>query len=93
MSFSVDLIDCPLISEVPYGLKKQLSCRYDNAIFADVCKEGPSPLSSMVVKQQMEKLLPASWSCIQAPKSYNPLGSTITFLGRDDIVYALNMLK
>lgn len=92
MSFSVDVIDCPYISEVPNDLKALL-CRYNHVIFADVCKEGLSPLATMVVKLQMEKLLPASWSCIQAPRTYNPLGSTITFLGRDDIVHALNMLQ
>lgn len=94
VSFSIDVIDCPLISEVPNGLRERLSSyKYNHVIFADVCKEGPSPLSSMVVKLQMDKLLPSSWSCIQAARTYNPLGSTITFLGRDDIVHALNLLQ
>lgn len=87
---AVDVIDCPLLSDVPNGLKEMLLHNYDHVIFADVCKLGLSPLSSAVVQLQAEKLLPASWLCVSAPRTYNPLGSTITFLGPDDIVHALN---
>jgi TPP-dependent pyruvate/acetoin dehydrogenase alpha subunit/pyruvate/2-oxoglutarate/acetoin dehydrogenase E1 component len=85
---SIDVLDSPLLSEVPEGLRDALD-GYSHVLFADVCKEGPNPLSAIATKLQSEGRLPQSWKLISAAKTYNPLGSTITFLSKDDIVEAI----
>jgi hypothetical protein len=43
---------------------------------------------------QSEELLPAKWRAVGAQDTYNPLGSTITFLSKEDIVWeSLHLLK
>jgi hypothetical protein len=86
MACAVDVIDCPLLSEVPDGIKELLQYfRYDRVIFADVIKEEPSPLINMIVQLQAEKLIPDGWVFLQAPTSNSPPRI-------DDIVSSLNAM-
>jgi len=73
---------------VPDSLKEVMSS-YDRVIFADVCKEGQNPFAGMVVKLRKEGLLPKTWNCVTAPKTYNPLGSVVTFLNVEDVTAAI----
>jgi hypothetical protein len=86
----IDIIDCPYLSGTPQGLKEVLP-RYEKVLFADICKEGSgsSVLSNTALHR--DGLLPArssDWAVVSAPRCYNPLGSTVTFLNVDDIVEA-----
>jgi len=95
----LDVIDCPYLSDVPRGLEHLFqhdssngtnptkSCCYDHVLFADICKEGPGSniFSSTIATLQQKKVLPESWAFVGAPRTYNPLGSTLTFLNSDRI--------
>lgn len=86
ITYAVDVIDCPLLSEVPDGLKELLLCfRYDYIILADICNSDPSPLTRMVAKLQGEQLLSTHWVCLRVPSSRSSLGA-------EDIVGALNAI-
>lgn len=89
----VDIIDCPYLSAVPSGLETILPS-YVNVLFADICKEGPGSnvFSSMITSLQKKGSLPDSWSFVGAPRTYNPLGSTVTFLNQDTVEDALQKL-
>jgi 2-oxoisovalerate dehydrogenase E1 component len=89
----VDIIDCPYLSSVPNCLH-DIASRYDALLFADLCKEGPgsSVLSSFVVSLRNRGNLPALWSSVAAPRTYNPLGSMCTFLSAEDVVMATKEL-
>lgn len=82
----MDIIDCPCLSMVPSKLKEVMP-QYQGVLFADVCKEGPGSniMSPMIVALHKERLLPASWASVFASRTYNPLGSTDTFLNVQDI--------
>jgi hypothetical protein len=89
----LDIIDCLYLSCVQDGLRAAIY-GYDGIVFADICKEGPgSVLSSMVCSLQREGLLPRKWEVIAAPRTYNPLGSTVTFLSTDDVLKAFERMK
>jgi hypothetical protein len=83
---AMDIIDSPCLSMVPDGLKEAIQ-QYRGVIFADICKEGPGSniFSSTIVSLQEENLLPPSWVGAFASRTYNPLGSTVTFLNVEDI--------
>mmetsp|Transcript_4283 Transcript_4283/g.6144 ORF Transcript_4283/g.6144 Transcript_4283/m.6144 type:complete len:802 (+) Transcript_4283:222-2627(+) len=85
----LDVIDCPYLSGVPSGLKDALK-DYQNVVFADICKEGPGSnvFSSMIVALQ-GRGLPQNWVFLGAPRTYNPLGSTVTFLNETAIENAI----
>lgn len=94
----LDVIDCPYLSGVPGGLERLLRLdgggkryRYDHVLFADVCKEGPGSnvFSSTITALQRASLLPPSWAFVGAPRTYNPLGSTVSFLNVDTVENAL----
>jgi hypothetical protein len=89
----LDIIDCPYLSAIPEGLR-QVMTQYQGVLFADLCKEGPGsgPLSSMVTSLQQDGKLPRTWRLIAAPRTYNPLGSTCTFLNVDDIAEATRQI-
>jgi pyruvate/2-oxoglutarate/acetoin dehydrogenase E1 component len=82
----VDIIDIALISEIPLGLKEALHA-YSRVVFADICKEGAggSILASMITELDSFGLLPPCWTLVSAPRTYNPLGTTETFLNSDDV--------
>ena len=92
----LDILDCPYISDIPDGLRNALSPRqYEGVIFADICKEGPGSnvLGSLLIGLKKEDLLPQKWEFIAAPRTYNPLGNTVTFLNEDDIVASFQKLR
>lgn len=87
------VVDTPLISEVPHGLRHILSSRdFDRVVFADVCKQGQHPYAGFICQLQSEGYLPAHWECVTAIPTYNPLGSTITFLSKEGVVAAARRL-
>lgn len=77
--------DAPYLSDVPGGLENILP-NFEAVLFADVCKLGQHPQAGHVVKLQDKGILPAKWRSIGASPTYNPLGSTTTFLSEDDII-------
>eukprot|EP00948_MAST-09A_sp_MAST-9A-sp1_P002436 g2436.t1 len=112
------VIDCPLLSEVPSGLRSVMQILSDvksekstkkkkkangkdkaktkkkelksmNVTFADPCKAMQSPLARHALALQNEGLLPSDWKSVGAIDTYNPLGSTITFLSAEDIIETL----
>jgi hypothetical protein len=89
----LDVVDCPYISGVPKGLEEVLQ-EYDSVVFADICKEGPGSnvLSSMITSLQEKGFLPPKWAFVGAPRTYNPLGSTVTFLNQERIQEAVQRL-
>ena len=89
----LDVIDCPYLSGVPKGLETLL-VEYQGVVFSDLCKEGPGSnvFSSMITNLQEKELLPIHWSFVGAPRTYNPLGSTVTFLNSDRIEAAVTRL-
>jgi pyruvate/2-oxoglutarate/acetoin dehydrogenase E1 component len=91
----LDVVDCPYLSRVPAGLKALLSRYPGGLVFADICKSGPSTnvLSSFITELQNDGLLPEHWSWAGAARTYNPLGSVVTFLNEDDIVTGVTSLQ
>jgi 2-oxoisovalerate dehydrogenase E1 component len=89
----IDIIDCPYLSSAPKGLASILP-QYESVLFADICKEGPGsgPLASMAAKLHADKFLMHEWSIVAAPRCYNPLGSTCTFLSISDVTNAMAKL-
>ena len=84
----MDVLDVPLLSQVSIGLKEILP-QYDKVIFADICKDGPGSniLSSTICSLQTDGLLQKiQWEFVSAPRTYNPLGTTITFLNENDVI-------
>jgi hypothetical protein len=72
------------LSRVPNGLMQLLATQQYNLggiLFADICKQGPATnaLSSLIMELQQAGFLPPIWDFIGAPRTYNPLGSTLTF--------------
>jgi pyruvate/2-oxoglutarate/acetoin dehydrogenase E1 component len=90
----LDIIDCFYLSAIPDNLRGVMG-RYKGVVFADVCKEGPggNVMSSMVCSLQKERLLPDNWEFVAAPRTYNPLGSMVTFLNTDDVALAFIRLR
>lgn len=84
---NVCVVDAPYLSDVPAELAEMLP-RFKAVVFADVCKLGQHPHAAFVVKLQDRGLLPARWRSVGAAPTYNPLGSTVTFLSEADIVSA-----
>eukprot|EP00980_Cylindrotheca_fusiformis_P020562 scaffold7641_cov115-Cylindrotheca_fusiformis.AAC.8 len=86
----LDVIDSPFLSAVSPGLENTVS-QYDSVVFADICKTGPGSnvFSSMITTLQENGTLPPDWRFVGAPRTYNPLGSTVTFLNQDQIEAAV----
>ena len=88
----MDVIDCPLLSAVPDGLRQVLP-QYERALFADITKRGPCcVLSNHITTLQEESTLPNRWRLVAAPCTYNPLGSLETFLNVNDVTKAWQQL-
>ena len=91
----MDILDVPLLSQVSNGLKDVLP-QYEKVIFADICKDGPGSniSSSTICSLQTDGLLQKiQWELVSAPRTYNPLGTTITFLNEKDIIQTYSKLK
>jgi 2-oxoisovalerate dehydrogenase E1 component len=97
---SVVVIDAPYLSAIPAGLRNFIINnsgsfgKVRNILFADVCKEGPGmPLGAHATTLHSEGALDhCSWATVGAARTYNPLGSTLTFLSEDSIVAAAEHL-
>lgn len=83
----ISVLDCPLLSAVPKGLRAAVK-DYERVLFADVCKEGASPLASHLTQLLNESAFSEARNvrCISAPRTYNPLGNILTFLNKEDIL-------
>lgn len=83
----IDIIDCFYLSGIPDGWRDVIG-QYKGVLLADLCKDGPggNVLSSMACSLQRERLLPLIWDFVAASRTYNPLGSMVTFLNVDDVV-------
>ena len=84
----VTVIDSPYLSDVPSGLR-DIVPSFETLVFADVCKQGQQPLAGHITTLQNEGRLPARWRSVAASRTYNPLGTTLTFTSRDDIIGAV----
>jgi pyruvate/2-oxoglutarate/acetoin dehydrogenase E1 component/TPP-dependent pyruvate/acetoin dehydrogenase alpha subunit len=81
----LDIIDCCFLSDIPNGLRAVIG-GYKGVVFADICKQGPgSILSSLSCSLRTAGLLPDVWELISSPRTYNPLGSVVTFLSAEDV--------
>ncbi len=79
------VIDTPYISNIPKDFINFL----DNEVpvlFADVCKSKNGVYDKWVVELNKKGILPKRWNFVGALDTYNPLGSTLTFLSVEDIV-------
>eukprot|EP00930_Biecheleria_cincta_P013934 TRINITY_DN12192_c0_g3_i1.p1 TRINITY_DN12192_c0_g3~~TRINITY_DN12192_c0_g3_i1.p1 ORF type:complete len:807 (+),score=138.60 TRINITY_DN12192_c0_g3_i1:212-2422(+) len=83
----VAVLDSPCLSELPDGLREVLP-GFDAVLFADVCKAGQHPLAGAICELQRLGELPR-WQSTAAAFTYNPLGSTVTFLSVQDIIDGL----
>lgn len=91
LNFAV--VDCPYLSDTPKGLSLFLEQHSTiPVVFADVCKEGANPMSAMIIDLNKQSLLPRQWTSVAAAKTYNPLGSLVTFLSAEDIQNAMYKL-
>eukprot|EP00931_Biecheleriopsis_adriatica_P021941 TRINITY_DN14214_c1_g1_i2.p1 TRINITY_DN14214_c1_g1~~TRINITY_DN14214_c1_g1_i2.p1 ORF type:complete len:783 (-),score=164.15 TRINITY_DN14214_c1_g1_i2:115-2442(-) len=89
---SIAVLDHPCLSEVSEGLRQALKS-FEAVLFADVCKSGQNPLAGFICDLQRRGELPKVWQSTAAPFTYNPLGSTLTFLNTQDIVDGIMALK
>jgi len=87
----VDVVDSPYLSSVSRGLREAVA-EYEAVVFADVCKQGQGPLASHATHLHSEGALKA-WNLVAAQRTYNPLGSTLTFLSEDDIREAVTAIS
>jgi 2-oxoisovalerate dehydrogenase E1 component len=85
---AVDVCDCPLLSAVPAGLAALVG-QYGRMLLADPCKEGQSPLAAHMAALTRSGSFAGTMRCIAAPRTYNPLGTVLTFLSRDDMAAAV----
>ena len=93
---AVGIVEVPCVSEVPPTLAstlRELNGEGGAVLFADVCKAQQAPLNHFAVSLQAEGTLSTrgtgkDWSLVAAPQTYNPLGTTVTFLSPDDIIEA-----
>jgi len=90
--YQFDIIDMPYLSAVPAELPEKLA-DYSSVLFADICKQGQSPLAQTCVQLQAMRALPPTWSLVAAPQTYNPLGCYVSFLNPTDIVEACKKLR
>ena len=86
---NISILDMPCISRVPSKLREYLMAHdYHAVIFADVCKYGAGmPLGGVAVDLQNDGILKSKqWKIIGATPTYNPLGTTLTFLNTGDVL-------
>ena len=104
----VNVIDCPYLTGPSDGLREALREYWGGdggegggrgrggVLFADICKSGPGGniLSSFIADLRSRGDLRARdrWDFVAAPRTYNPLGSTVTFLNEGDVVKGIERL-
>ena len=55
-------------------------------VFADECKSTQMPLSTVACRVMNAGCLNQPWRIVGAQPTYNPLGTYLTFLSKEDIV-------
>ena len=100
-SINAGILEVPCVSQVP---REVLSKAIEDAsggqrqpvLFADVCKAQQAPLNFFAVDLSNAGLIGAragrDWALVAAAQTYNPLGSTVTFLSEGDITAAARSL-
>mmetsp|Transcript_15270 Transcript_15270/g.26010 ORF Transcript_15270/g.26010 Transcript_15270/m.26010 type:complete len:263 (+) Transcript_15270:3-791(+) len=88
---NITVIDSPYLSDVPRELYDTIGS-FDKVVFADVCKERQGPLAQIATKLHTQKRL-SNWTYVAATPTYNPLGTTLTFLNEDDIIKSVLSLE
>jgi 2-oxoisovalerate dehydrogenase E1 component len=87
----ITVVDTPYLSRVPQALFQKLAGA-TRVLFADVCKAGASPLAGFLPTLQQARCLPTAWRLVASEPTYNPLGSTMTFLDSNRIALAVQQL-
>ena len=87
----ITVIDSPYLSDVPAELHDAVGA-YDQVLFADVCKERQGPLAQLATSLHVQRRL-SRWSYVAAAPTYNPLGTTLTFLSTEDIIQAAQSMQ
>eukprot|EP01126_Amoeba_proteus_P036444 TRINITY_DN3715_c0_g1_i1.p1 TRINITY_DN3715_c0_g1~~TRINITY_DN3715_c0_g1_i1.p1 ORF type:complete len:419 (-),score=97.14 TRINITY_DN3715_c0_g1_i1:81-1337(-) len=86
----VGVVDCPYLSDIPKGLLDILDHssgrKIQRIVFVDECKMGQNPFGFFIQKLQEIGKLPSRWSSVAATPTYNPLGTSLTFVHERDIV-------
>lgn len=96
VAVAVAVLDVPCLSRVPAKLREYLSSeRVHGVVFADVCKSGAGmPLGGMALQLHSEGILATKkWVVVGAAPTYNPLGSSISFLNDHDVLNSLESLS
>jgi len=96
----VGVLEVPCVSAVPHAaLAQALSeASPDSILFADPCKATTAPLLHFIAELKARGELNSSgekardWALLAAADTYNPLGSTMTFLSPDQVTDAANAL-
>ena len=98
---NVGILEVPCVSQVPL---EALATAIDEVgggaetpqpiLFADVCKAQQAPLNHFAVELSNAGVVGKGrdWSLVAAPQTYNPLGSTATFLNESDVTEAARSL-
>lgn len=92
----VDVVDSPCLNRVPQGLMDALY-QYDCILWADIAKRGPgSVFESFILDPSVQRVIACSggksWKLVAAPRTYNALGSFVSFLNKEDIAGAARSL-
>jgi hypothetical protein len=103
--YAVGVVEVPCVSAVPEALAHALS-RSRAVLFADPCKPSQAPLLHFAASLKTEHRVLGrqgggggssgmwwrNWDMVTAQQTYNPLGSTVTFLSEQDVVGAAKEL-
>ena len=94
-SGGITVIDCPLLSRVPTGLTAALADHpFERVVFADICKQGQNPLNNTALQLRASGALSTEhWEVVSASPTYNPLGSTVTFLSVEDVIESVKSVR
>lgn len=95
--YKVGILEIPCISETPSYLNDYIKLKSKTILFADPCKRKQAPLLNFIVDlQEIDNdnndsedsstcFSNKEWKFVSAANTYNPLGSTITFLNEEDV--------
>jgi hypothetical protein len=83
------VIDLPCLSDSDGDVDKTLTNLFRSGkpvLFADECKSNQMPLSSVACRVMNKGGLLQPWRIVGALPTYNPLGTYLTFLSKNDVV-------
>lgn len=87
LGIHVTVVDCPYLSSPPTQLGELLQ-RHQRVVFVDECRQGQHPMAGHITALQSQGALPAQWTNVASMPTYNPLGTDVTFVSRDDVIEA-----